>query len=306
MAEAVQDGPVLVGVIGGSGLYHLEHLTPIKEVNPETPWGFPSSPITISALPSGVRVAFIARHGTAHNINPSSVPTRANIAALKSLGVKAIVAFSAVGSLREEIRPGDFVIPSQIIDRTKGIRPSSFFEGTNIVGHAMFGEPFSGQLIRLIEPLVRKELETGAPGVQLHTEKCVVVMEGPQFSTRAESNMYRAWGGDIINMSTLPEAKLAREAELSYALIATSTDYDSWRVGEEPVTVAEVIKTLKTNADTSRKVAAALIEDVSNALLKGDVITDGEGSMQYSVITQGQAQTEEDKKKLSYILPYFS
>ncbi|KAG8964822.1 S-methyl-5-thioadenosine phosphorylase [Tulasnella sp. 408] len=306
MAEAAQDGPVLVGVIGGSGLYNLEHLTPIKEVNPETPWGFASSPITISALPSGVRVAFIARHGTAHNINPSSVPTRANISALKSLGVKAVIAFSAVGSLREEIRPGDFVIPSQIIDRTKGIRPSSFFEGTSIVGHAMFGEPFSGQLVSLIEPLVRKELETEAPGVQLHTGKCVVVMEGPQFSTRAESNMYRAWGGDIINMSTLPEAKLAREAELSYALIATATDYDSWRVGEEPVTVAEVIKTLKANADASRKVAAALIEDVSNALLKGDVITDGEGSMRYAVITQGYAQTEEDKKKLSYVLPYFS
>ncbi|KAG8900292.1 S-methyl-5-thioadenosine phosphorylase [Tulasnella sp. 403] len=297
---------VLVGVIGGSGLYNLEHLTPVKEVNPETPWGFPSSPITISTLPSGVQVAFIARHGTSHSINPSNVPNRANIAALKSLGVKAIVAFSAVGSLREEIRPGDFVIPDQIIDRTKGIRPSSFFEGTQVVGHAMFGEPFDAQLVSLITPLVKKVLDEEAKNVQLHTEKTVVVMEGPQFSTRAESKMYRAWGGDIINMSTIPEAKLAREAELSYALIATSTDYDSWRVGEEPVTVAEVIKTLKTNADTSRKVAAVLIEEVSNSILKGDVLIQAEGSMKYSVVTQAAAQPEEDKKKLSYILPYFT
>lgn len=161
-----------------------------------------------------MHVAFIARHGTTHSISPSTVPTRANIAALKSLGVKAIVAFSAVGSLREEIRPGDFIIPDQIIDRTKGVRPSSFFEGTNIVGHAMFGDPFDTQLVKLITPLVQKELEAVDPNVKLHTEKCVVVMEGPQFSTRAESKMYRAWGGDIINMSTLPEAKLAREAEV--------------------------------------------------------------------------------------------
>jgi len=297
---------VLVGVIGGSGLYHLEHLTPVKEVNPETPWGYPSSPITISALPSGVHVAFIARHGLNHSISPSTVPVRANIAALKSLGVKAIVAFSAVGSLQEEIRPGDFVIPDQIIDRTKGVRPSSFFEGTNIVGHAMFGDPFDGQLVKLITPLVQKELGEVDANVKLHTEKCVVVMEGPQFSTRAESKMYRAWGGDIINMSTLPEAKLAREAEISYALIATSTDYDSWRVGEEPVTVAEVVKTLKKNADTSRKVASALIEEVSNAIVKGDVLTEAAGSMQWSTVTQAAAQSAEDKKKLSYILPYFA
>lgn len=166
-----------------------------------------------------MQVAFVARHGIGHGINPSDVPSRANIAALKSLGVKAIVAFSAVGSLREEIRPGDFIIPDQIIDRTKGIRPASFFQGTGLVGHAMFGDPFDGQLVGLITPLV-KEILAAEDGrdVRLHTEKCVVVMEGPQFSTRAESNMYRAWGGDIINMSTLPEAKLAREAELRCVL----------------------------------------------------------------------------------------
>ncbi|KAG8877352.1 S-methyl-5-thioadenosine phosphorylase [Tulasnella sp. 331] len=295
---------VVVGVIGGSGLYHLENLTPVAEVNPITPWGYPSSPITIAALPSGIQVAFLARHGANHSIAPSAVPTRANIAALKSLGVQAIIAFSAVGSLREEIRPGDFIIPNQIIDRTKGIRPASFFEGTTIVAHAMFGDPFDEQLVALITPLVKKVLDEDAK--TLHSGKCVVVMEGPQFSTRAESHMYRAWGGDIINMSTLPEAKLAREAELSYALIATSTDYDSWRVGEAPVTVEEVMKTLKVNADTSRKVAAALLEDVSNAIAKGDVLTQAVGSMKFAVSTHPAAQAEEDRKKLLFILPHFA
>jgi 5'-methylthioadenosine phosphorylase len=150
----------------------------------------------------------------AHAINPSAVPARANIAALSSIGVKAIIAFSAVGSLREEIAPGDFIIPSQIIDRTKGIRPASFFEGTSVVAHAMFGDPFDTQLVEVITPLVRDALAVEKK--QLHVGKTVVCMEGPQFSTRAESLMYRAWGGDIINMSVLPEAKLAREAELRW------------------------------------------------------------------------------------------
>ena len=142
------------------------------------------------------------------------MPSRANIAALKSLGVRLIVAFSAVGSLREEVRPGDFVLPTQIIDRTKGVRPASFFEGTSVVAHAMFGEPFSLKLVRWLEQRVQRVLAAEDSGAKLHTDKCIVCMEGPQFSTRAESKMYRAWGGDLINMSVLPEAKLAREAEL--------------------------------------------------------------------------------------------
>lgn len=178
------------------------------------PWGLPSSPITICALPSGTQVAFLARHGAGHTINPSAVPARANIAALKSLGVRAVLAFSAVGSLREEIAPGDFVLPTQIIDRTKGVRPASFFEGTSIVAHASFGDPFSNKFVGWLEKRVRDVLAAHGNGAKLHTDKCVVCMEGPQFSTRAESKMYRAWGGDIINMSVLPEAKLAREAEL--------------------------------------------------------------------------------------------
>lgn len=178
------------------------------------PWGFPSSPISICALPSGTQVAFLARHGPGHSISPSAVPARANIAAFKSLGVKAVLAFSAVGSLREEIAPGDFVLPTQIIDRTKGIRPSSFFEGLSVVAHASFGDPFSNKFVNWLEARVRKVVDAHGQGKKLHTDKTIICMEGPQFSTRAESKMYRAWGADIINMSVLPEAKLAREAEL--------------------------------------------------------------------------------------------
>lgn len=300
---------VLIGVIGGSGLYHLDNLTFVKHVNPETPWGFPSSPISICSLPSGIHVAFLARHGTGHNISPSAVPARANIAALKSLGVRAIVAFSAVGSLREEISPGSFALPTQIIDRTKGIRPASFFEGTSIVAHASFGDPFSGKLVSWLEERVRKALDQEGRGVKLFTDKCIVCMEGPQFSTRAESIMYRQWGGDLINMSVLPEAKLAREAELSYALIATATDYDAWRPHSDTVTAAEVFKTLKANADTSRLVAATVLDELHAAVgASGEnFLLEQVGSMSFSIMPRSEKQDPEHRKKLAYILPeYFS
>ena len=237
---------VLVGVIGGSGLYDLDNLTFVwvspqplpnhtdnhpfrKHVNPETvrrndrciaicvldsrsqPWGYPSSPITIASLPSGTRVAFLARHGAGHTLSPSAIPARANIAALKSLGVRAVLAFSAVGSLREDMPPGTFALPTQIIDRTRGVRPASFFD-SSVVAHAAFGDPFGLALVRWLAGPVGRTLL--ASGVKLVTDACIVCMEGPQFSTRAESIMYRQWGGDLINMSVLPEAKLAREAEI--------------------------------------------------------------------------------------------
>jgi 5'-methylthioadenosine phosphorylase len=189
----------------------------------------------VSALPSGALVAFLARHGIGHTINPSAVPFRANIAALKSLGVRAILAFSAVGSLREEIAPGSFILPTQIIDRTKGIRPSSFFEGTSVVAHAGFGDPFSNGFVKWLESRVAKVLQREGRGIKLFTDKCLVVMEGPQFSTRAESLMYRQWGGDLINMSTLPEAKLAREAELRYEILPNS--YKLMLSVKDPVTL---------------------------------------------------------------------
>ncbi|KAL7410134.1 nucleoside phosphorylase domain-containing protein [Mrakia frigida] len=301
--------PVLVGVIGGSGLYKLDNLTFVREIVVETPWGFPSSPLVIFTLPPlasspnapGPEVAFISRHGVDHSIPPSEVNGRANIAALKSIGVEAIVAFSAVGSLREEIAPGDFIIPSQIIDRTKGIRPSTFFSGLNVVVHAMFGDPFDLQLTAHITPLVKAALGD----VKVHDDKTVVVMEGPQFSTRAESKMYRQWGGDIINMSTIPEAKLAREAEISYALICTSTDYDAWREGEQPVTVEEVVKTLHGNAHLSKKVAEAILPSVHAIVAEGNTLTETKGCMKFSCVTRKEGWSQEAREKLGFVLGYF-
>ncbi|KAL1742365.1 nucleoside phosphorylase domain-containing protein [Schizophyllum fasciatum] len=306
------DSNVLVGVIGGSGLYHLDNLTFIKEVNPETPWGLPSAPISICALPSGTQIAFLTRHGKGHSIPPSAVPARANIAALKSLGVRVVLAFSAVGSLREEIAPGSFALPNQIIDRTKGVRAASFFEDTSVVAHASFGDPFSNRFLRWLEPRVRRALDAEGRGVKLFTEKTIVCMEGPQFSTRAESMMYRAWGGDLINMSVLPEAKLAREAELSYALVATATDYDAWRPHTGAVTAAEVFKTLSANAETSRHVAATILDEIHAAFDTGKsegeaVLLEEVGTMKLSIMPRSEKQKDEDRAKLSYILPeYFS
>jgi len=305
----MSEGNVLVGVIGGSGLYHLDNLTFVKTVNPETPWGFPSSPITICRLPSGAQIGFLARHGIGHSINPSSVPSRANIAALKFLGARAIIAFSAVGSLCEEIPPGAFCLPSQIIDRTKGIRPASFFTG-KIVAHASFGDPFSKKLSVWLEKTVRAALEKEGRGVKLHTGKTIVCMEGPQFSTRAESLMYRQWGGDLINMSVLPEAKLAREAEVGYALIATATDYDSWRPSEAGVTAADVFKTLEANAETSRYVAATVLEDLALGIANNDadlesILTEEEGNMQSSMMGHQAKLDPQEAAELAYILPRY-
>ncbi|KAK0490261.1 nucleoside phosphorylase domain-containing protein [Armillaria novae-zelandiae] len=294
---------VLIGVIGGSGLYHLDNLTFVLGA-------FLRRPYRICSLPSGIQVAFLARHGTGHTISPSAVPARANIAALKSLGVRAIVAFSAVGSLREEISPGSFALPTQIIDRTKGIRPASFFEA--------FGDPFSGKLVSWLEERVRKALDQEGRGLKLFTDKCIVCMEGPQFSTRAESIMYRQWGGDLINMSVLPEAKLAREAELrsfadqdcvAYALIATATDYDAWRPHSDTVTAAEVFKTLKANAETSRLVAATVLDELHAAVSASgeNFLLEQVGSMSFSIMPRSEKQDPEHRKKLAYVLPeYFS
>ncbi|KAJ7768900.1 Methylthioadenosine phosphorylase [Mycena metata] len=291
---------VLVGVIGGSGLYNLGNLTYVGEINPLTPWGYPSSPITISSLPSGAQVAFVARHGKDHTISPSAIPARANIAALKSLGVSTIIAFSAVGSLREEIAPGDFALPSQLIDRTKGGRPTSFFDGTGLVAHAGFSDPYSPHLAAWLTEAVREALKDEGRGVKLWTDKTLVVMEGPQFSTRAESLMYRQWGGDLIGMTALPEAKLAREAEISFALIATATDYDAWRPHEAGVTAAEVGKILRNNADTSRHVAAHVIE----RLLAADkaLLAEESGNMRFAFMAAPGAHKN---AALAYILPEY-
>ncbi|KAF8140843.1 nucleoside phosphorylase domain-containing protein [Mycena galopus ATCC 62051] len=290
---------VLVGVIGGSGLHNLGNLTFVKHVDPET--GVPSSPIAISSLPSGALVAFLARHGVDHTISPFAIPARANIAALKSLGVRTILAFSAVGSLREEIAPSDFILPSQLIDRTRGIRPTSFFDGTGLVAHVGLSYPYSP---RLAAWLAARDAACGCGRGRL------VVMEGPQFSTRADSLMYQQWGGDLIGMTALPEANLAREAGISFAPIATSTDYGAWRPHEAGVTAAEVGAILKRNADTSRHVAAHVIErllatsgsaaEVKNASL----LSEEAGCMQFAFMAP---PAKHPNAALAYVLPeYFA
>ncbi|EDK44066.1 S-methyl-5-thioadenosine phosphorylase [Lodderomyces elongisporus] len=305
------DGEVTLAVIGGTGLYDLPNLKPIARLTVSTPWGFPSGPITISQTDSGFPVAFLARHGQHHDLLPSDVPSRANIAALKKLGVKAIIAFSAVGSLQPEIKPRDFVLPTQIIDRTKGIRPSTFFE-KGFVAHAMFGEPFDLKLNELIANAIPSsgflEGENDAKPT-LHTKKhtndnedlTIICMEGPQFSTRAESKLYRSWGGSIINMSVLPEAKLAREAEIAYQMICMSTDYDSWNESEEPVTVETVVGNLKANSANACKLAAKLIDEFAE---KGQGIGDDiKGSMKFAVSTSPHGVKKELLEKMHYLFP---
>lgn len=296
--------PVPLAIIGGTGLYDLPNLKPVARLTVLTPWGFPSAPITIAETEKGAYVAFLARHGQNHHLLPLDVPARANIAALKHIGVKAIVAFSAVGSLQPEIKPRDFVVPTQIIDRTKGIRPSTFFE-KGFVAHAMFGEPFDVKLGKLVAENIPVSLFEGTPTV--HTKKdedlTVVCMEGPAFSTRAESRIYRSWGGSVINMSVLPEAKLAREAEIAYQMICMLTDYDSWNESEEPVTVETVVGNLKANLANACSVAAHLVEVISAELAAGNVGKDLEGSMKYAVSTSPAGVKKELLEKMHFLFP---
>jgi 5'-methylthioadenosine phosphorylase len=282
---------IKIGIIGGTGLYSLDGMEIIKEIHPDTAWGKPSDSITIGRF-KGKEIAFLPRHGRGHFISPTDIPAQANIAALKSLGVEEIVSFSSVGSLRQEIPPRDFVLPSQIIDRTK-VRPSTFFEN-GVVAHAPFADPFSANLA--------KRILTAANGIQLkiHTDKTIICMEGPLFSTRAESHMYRSWGADIINMSVLPEAKLAREAEIAYQMVCMSTDYDCWKEDEEHVTLDLVIQNLTKNADTAKALLAELIPSLGN----GDDLS-LVGSTKFSIITAPEKRNPEQVKKLKTIFPTY-
>ncbi|KAI7881345.1 Methylthioadenosine phosphorylase [Lichtheimia hyalospora FSU 10163] len=290
---------VKIAVIGGSGLYHLDNLEIVEEVHPETPWGYPSDKITIAKLPSGTKIAFLARHGRGHYLTPTEVPVRANIAALKHLGVEAILAFSAVGSLREEIPPCDFVLPDQLIDRTRGLRPSTFF-GNGVVAHALFAEPFHKGIADMVYEQ-RHVLEFNST---LHRDKTAVCMEGPQFSTKAESHMYRSWGADIINMSALPEAKLAREAEIAYQMVCMSTDYDCWREEEEgAVTVETVMQNMVNNSTNAKTLLMAVLPHLDDAVRNNTLKPDLKGSMKFAGMTAQEKRNPETVKKLDYILP---
>src|SRR5579885_1878153 len=235
-----------IGVIGGSGLYQMQSMTEVEEVRVSTPFGDPSDVITVGDV-SGVSMAFLPRHGRGHRISPTEIPVRADIWALKSLGVEWIISVSAVGSLREDIAPRDLIIPDQLFDRTKS-RVNSFYEG-GIVVHCTFAEPFCPTLSKLLLDSTR---ELG--DVKVHEGGTYVCMEGPLFSTKAESNVYRKWGMDIIGMTALHEAKLAREAELCYAGIACATDYDCWHETEESVTVEMVIGNLSANVANAQRI----------------------------------------------------
>ena len=284
---------VKIGVIGGSGLYDIDGLTVQEERRVQTPWGDPSDALIIGEL-GGQKIAFLARHGRGHYLSPSEVNYRANIAAMKMLGVEEIIAFTAVGSLREEIPPRDFVLPNQIIDRTKGIRASTFFD-EGLVVHATFGDPFTDHLADIVFA------KAGVlEGVKMHRDKTLVVMEGPVFSTRAESNMYRQWGGDIINMSSIPEAKLACEAEIAYQPVCMSTDYDSWRIEEEAVTAEYIIGNLMANAGNAKKLLAAIVPEL------GKQPNPRTGTIKNAVITAPEKRNPDTVAKLNQLLPgYF-
>jgi 5'-methylthioadenosine phosphorylase len=244
---------VVLGVIGGSGLYQMDALADAMQVELTTPFGTPSAPYTVGKLPRPdappLRAVFLPRHGLGHRYLPSEINYRANIHGMKQLGVTHLVGVSAVGSLREEVAPGHLVVPDQFIDRTKGVRASSFF-GDGVVGHVQFGRPTCDRL----RPLVA-EAARGSGATVLEGGACVV-MEGPAFSTRAESELYRSWKASIIGMTALPEAKLAREAELAYAMLALSTDYDCWH--EEEVSVEAVMAVMRGNIERARATLVAL------------------------------------------------
>ena len=236
---------VKTAVIGGSAFYAMDGLEEIEEVQIDTPFGRPSDVIIIGKL-SGQKIAFLPRHGVGHYLLPSELPSLANIYALKAIGVEFIISVSAVGSLRDDIEPLHFVVPDQVIDRTQG-RPSSFF-GRGLVAHVPFADPFCSTLQRILVDAAN------SVGVTSHDGGTYVVIEGPQFSTRAESELYRSWGGDVVGMTALPEAKLAREAEMCYAILATASDYDCWHPKEESVTGGMVVANLNKNVGVSKEI----------------------------------------------------
>ena len=236
-----------IGIIGGSGLYHMEGLKNIKEIRISTPFGRPSDHVKIGTF-EGMRIAFLARHGREHRILPTGINYRANIYALKSLGITRLFSVSAVGSMKEAIRPGDFVLPDQFLDRTTQ-RPSTFFD-QGVVAHVSFAQPVCQSLSSILWDASRD-----LP-VTVHRPGTYLCIEGPQFSTKAESLLYRQWGVDVIGMTNIPEAKLAREAEMCYATLALVTDYDCWHDTEEAVSVGAILEIMKRNVEMAREVLA--------------------------------------------------
>jgi 5'-methylthioadenosine phosphorylase len=282
-----------IGIIGGSGLYNMAGLTNVTEERVTTPFGDPSEAIVLGEL-EGRRVAFLTRHGRGHRLLPSELPFRANIYALKQLGVEQILSISAVGSLKEEHKPTDFVIPDQFIDRTFA-RTATFF-GDGIVGHVAFGDPICADVAKVFATACA---EVGVVGKLGGTYVC---MEGPQFSTRAESNLYRSWGADVIGMTNLQEAKLAREAEICYATLAMVTDYDCWHTGHDDVTVEQVIAVAHANAGNAQHVLKAAIR----SMLKGERTCSCASALKFAIMTDKAAIPAEARKKLALLLDKYN
>jgi len=277
-----------IGVIGGTGLYDIEGLTDTEEVGIDTPFGKPSDSILVGRL-EGVGIAFLPRHGKGHRISPGEVPSRANIYALKSLGVEQIISVNAVGSLKEEIKPAELLIPDQLIDRTWG-RKSTFF-GDGIVAHIPFAEPFCSQMREVLQRVAEEV------GATVHHGGTYIVMEGPAFSTKAESFLHRSWGADVIGMTALPEAKLAREAEICYAIIACITDYDVWHETHEPVTVEIILETLSRNDETTKKIIK-----LAASRMPGEPDCECASALKTAIVTAPETMPPEQRAKVELFI----
>jgi len=281
-----------IGIIGGSGLYKMEALTDVEEVQVDTPFGLPSDALIVGTL-AGAKVAFLARHGRNHTLLPSELPFRANIYAMKQLGVEYLISASAVGSLKEEAKPLDMVVPDQFIDRTKN-RVSTFF-GEGIVAHIAFGDPVCQQLANVVADAVAS---LNLDNVNLHRGGTYICMEGPAFSTKAESHLYRSWGATVIGMTNLPEAKLAREAEIAYATLALVTDYDCWHPEHDSVTVEMIIDNLQRNAVNAQKV----IHETVRRITENPFVSEAHSALKYAILTPLDKAPLKTKEKLALLL----
>jgi 5'-methylthioadenosine phosphorylase len=291
MTKSKKAGQAAIGIIGGSGLYNIDGMERVREVRVRTPFGAPSDAIVLGSL-GGVRVAFLSRHGRGHRSNPTSINYRANVYALKSLGVTQVISVSAVGSMKESIRPGDVVLPDQFIDLTKR-RVSTFFD-EGIVAHVGFGEPVCRLLADVLEKAGR------SVGATLQRGGTYVCMEGPQFSTKAESRLYRQWGVDVIGMTNMPEAKLAREAELCYATVALATDYDCWHETEESVTVEAILTTLHKNVALAKQLLKAAVP-----ALAPDRLCECQEALRNAIVTAPDCIPASAKRRLNLLIaPY--
>lgn len=281
-----------IGIIGGSGLYKMEALKDVEEVQIDTPFGPPSDALIVGTL-AGAKVAFLARHGRNHTLLPSELPFRANIYAMKQLGVEYLISASAVGSLKEEAKPLDMVVPDQFIDRTKN-RVSTFF-GEGIVAHIAFGDPICQQLANVVADAVAS---LNLDGVNLHRGGTYICMEGPAFSTKAESHLYRSWGATVIGMTNLPEAKLAREAEIAYTTLALVTDYDCWHPDHDSVTVEMIIDNLQRNAINAQKV----IQETVRRITENPFVSEAHSALKYAILTPLDKVPTTTKENLSLLL----